>query len=515
MDRRRFLYVAGMVGAVAGCAETENGEENSSPSDNSNSTETEPDTESESEPDSEPWEESEEESDPVAEFREENLSVDSTRVFTDESVNVAVDITNIGGQSGAHRVDLIVDDERQESKQVEIEQDDTVTVEFSVNLNKSGMYEVRVGESTEMVQVDSAPDFRISTVQELQEMENYLNVDYALVDDIDASETTEWNDGKGFSPIGSDSNPFTGTFNGRGYEIRGLYIDRREILGTDTNDGDMVGLFKQIGSDGVVKDVGVTDVDITGANSVGAISGSGGTIKNSYSSGNVSVIPTNEYDYNWQGGAGGLVGGGGDIENSHSTATVNGGSEVGGLVGRGGSVTDSYASGRVSGESSVGGLIGRGGNAERTYSSGHVTGEDRVGGLVGYSRGEITDSYSTGDVEGDALVGGLVGRARELRSPSSCYSVGSVSGNEKVGGLVGSDGTARFVGQHSFWDVDTSGQSGSAGEAEGKPTFLMQTIETYPKDYWNIAIKEEYTGETWYIDERDNYPMLGWQYNSE
>lgn len=515
MDRRRFLYVAGMMGAIAGCSGADRNAETAPPSDTAIPTETDTETATEIATETE----TETETPTIeAEIHEKNLSVNPTKAFTDETVNVTVDVENTGGKAGTHQIELFIDGESRESVQEEVGPGESTTVEFSVNIEEPGMHEIRIGESTKVVRVDPAPDFRISSLQDLQQMEQYLSVDYALVDDIDASETRQWNDGKGFNPIGSESNPFTGTFNGRGYEINGLYIDRREILGVDSNDGDGVGLFKSIGEDAVVKDVGVTNVEITGANNVGTIVGSGntGTIRNSHSSGNVSIIPVDDYDYNWQGGAGGLVGSGGEIENSYSTATVNGGSEVGGLVGRGGSVTDSFANGRVSGEKSVGGLIGIGGDAQRTYSAGYVTGEDRVGGLVGYDRGSIGHSYSTADVEGNTYVGGLVGRARESGSPSSCYSTGRVDGDENVGGFIGhADATTRFTGRYSFWDVDTSGQTNSGGDKEeGKPTSLMQSIDTYPSDYWNMALIEEHSGETWYIDEGNDYPRLGWEYEN-
>ncbi len=98
---------------------------------------------------------------------------------------------------------------------------------------------------------------QISSIEELQKIEkdpNYpLNGSYELVQDIDASETKNWNGGKGFDPIGEDYyDPFTGIFDGKGHKIRNLYINRP--------DEDNVGLFGVVGSGGEVKNLGLENV---------------------------------------------------------------------------------------------------------------------------------------------------------------------------------------------------------------------------------------------------------------
>ena len=80
----------------------------------------------------------------------------------------------------------------------------------------------------------------ITTCTELQNIRNNLGGDYYLANDIDCSCTSGWNGGAGFEPIGSDSNMFTGTLDGKGYKITHLYINR-----PSTN---YVGLFGCTGS---------------------------------------------------------------------------------------------------------------------------------------------------------------------------------------------------------------------------------------------------------------------------
>ena len=73
-----------------------------------------------------------------------------------------------------------------------------------------------------------ADPYVITTVQQLQEMQDDLDAYYVLGNDIDASGTASWNGGAGFEPVGSyDPNySFTGTLDGRGHVITGLYIYR-------------------------------------------------------------------------------------------------------------------------------------------------------------------------------------------------------------------------------------------------------------------------------------------------
>jgi hypothetical protein len=193
------------------------------------------------------------------------------------------------------------------------------------------------------------------------------------------------NQGKCWEPIGRTGTPlFRGTFDGQGYEIRNLFINR-------PYDG-VVGLFGVVAR-GVVKDIGVVNVTVTGVYWVG-----------------------------------GLVG-----ENYYGT------------------VSDSYSTGSVIGSTYVGGLVGRNevGTVSNSYSTGNVTGNAKVGGLVGVNyEGTVSNSYSTGNVTGEDGVGGLVGR--NWGSVSNCHSTGSVTGNNDIGGLMGySEGTV----SDSFWDT--------------------------------------------------------------
>jgi len=237
---------------------------------------------------------------------------------------------------------------------------------------------------------------------------------------------------------------------------------------------------------------------VAGSYYVGGLVGwSYGTITNSYSRASVSGATDN---------IGGLVGYNlwGTITNCYSTDRVSGNKYVGGLVGYNSRaiITNCYSTGSVSGTTDIGGLVGRNdATISNCYSTDSVSGNKYVGGLVGYNHHTITDCYSTGEVSGITEVGGLIGY-NYLGSVSNCYSSGDVSGTTNVGGLVGRN-YGEVIG--SFWDIETSGQTGSDG-GTGKNTDEMQTMSTFANSGW------DFTTPIWAIDEGVDYPRLWWEF---
>ena len=148
----------------------------------------------------------------------------------------------------------------------------------------------------------------VNDVDDLQAMRDNLAGYYALGRDIDASATRTW--GGGFEPIGTNDIRFTGTFDGQGHVIDGLFIDRGGV-----ND---IGLFGAIGSGGLVENVGITGAEVFGRSNVGILAGrSDGEIRDAFTVGRVQAA----------GEAGGLVGRmySGTVNRSYSRAHVTGG----------------------------------------------------------------------------------------------------------------------------------------------------------------------------------------------
>ena len=265
---------------------------------------------------------------------------------------------------------------------------------------------------------------------------------------VDAEDTPYWNHGSGWDPIRAARGVqlfFDTTFEGNGHTIRHLFISQSSSS---------VGLFGYLPSDGVIRNVGLIDVEVTGRDSVGGLVGQNdGTIRGSYATG-------------WVEGAGRLS----DF--------------VGGLVGLNrGTITASYATARVSGNNDVGGLAGAGsGTITASYATGRVSGRDDVGGLVGQSSGTITASYATG----------------------------RVSGSSNVGGLVGASSSATVT--NSYWDTDTSGQASSAG-GTAKTTEELQTPTGYTTGSiyadWNVDLDGNNTNDDpWHFGTSSQYPVL-------
>lgn len=335
--------------------------------------------------------------------------------------------------------------------------------------------------------------------------------------DIDASDTKNWDSGKGFSPIGNfdASARFSGSYNGQDYTIDGLYINRTSVPG--------VGMFGNIDT-ATVKNLGLLNVDITGNYGVGGLVGTSQStdscnIINCYTSGSVSA---------GDNGAGGLVGVAYSnskfrIISSHSSCAVfaeNGNS--GGLTGViiRGKIIDSYATGTVDCNGiQTGGLVGyvtNGAVITGSFSSGQVTGSGNdTGGLVGIlSSSGIRNCYAVGTVQGNEIVGGLAGYIASA-TISNCYAKGLVSGGNHTGGLIGENYGSNNTISNSFWDTETSTQNNSAG-GTGKTTAEMTSLSTFidagwdfigetvngTEDYWNIGIAEVYN---------NGYPFLSWQ----
>jgi len=266
------------------------------------------------------------------------------------------------------------------------------------------------------------------TGTDLQGMNGNLAASYALGGNIDASATSAWNAGAGFTPIGSQGTAFSGTFDGLGHTVSNLTIKLPLV--------NYVGLFGSIGAGSVVQNIGLVGGGVIGDEFVGGLAGaSAGMVRNSYVTGGVSGTA---------GIVGGLVGlNDGTVSNSYATGSVSGGNGVGGLVGLsiGGAIYGSLATGSVSGTNNdVGGLAGAStGPISNSSATGSVSGNGPyIGGLVGLNGGPISNSNATGNVNGSTYVGGLVGVNAASASITSSYATGNVSGTGgRIGGLAG------------------------------------------------------------------------------
>ena len=336
------------------------------------------------------------------------------------------------------------------------------------------------------------------------------NTTIVLTADIDATDTATWNVGNhdndvntaevpmGFSPIGIASTAdFAAIFDGDGHVISNLFIDRPA-----SND---IGLFGSI--DGaVIKDLTLTDVDITGDTLVGGLVGDGVNSQISNASTSGSVTGAGIY-------VGGLVGqiGSGTITASYATVAVTGLGWVGGLVGYlviDSAIDDSYATGAITG----------------TSGSGHV------GGLVGsaFNDSAINGSYSIAVVVGGsgANLGGLVGYARQSATVTDSYwSTDNTTqskgiGNAGNGGFLDYDGpdpqgltSAQMLQQSSFTGFAFVGNP--PGDPVSNTPWVIIDGSTQPYLYWQdddgdgiLAYLDSDDDNDGVDDDNDAFPLI-------
>ena len=235
----------------------------------------------------------------------------------------------------------------------------------------------------------------------------------------------------------NDYTKYTGTFDGGGHTISGLYY---------SCGGNYAGLFGFVGSNGRVQNVKVADSYISNSGETGRTGGvcgyNSGTIMNCSFSGIVTCNKSHTY----VGGVCGLNAGTTEnCYNAGSVTSVGFFTCLGGVCGynfNGSTIRNCYNTGAVNGE-----------------NTGY--GEFYAGGVCGNSasfdlQSTITNCYNTGSVtvnvtgsgNGNIYAGGVCGNNASVRHQSTitnCYNTGSVTvsvtvsgnGNIYVGGVCG------------------------------------------------------------------------------
>ena len=190
---------------------------------------------------------------------------------------------------------------------------------------------------------------------------------------VSESDFIEW------KPIGTyDSYDavYTGTFDGQGHTISGLYFNHP--------DASYVGLFGYIGANGKISNVGVSDSYFQFR-----MKGGGG------------VCGKNDKD--------------GVLQNCSNSSTVIGKNQ----------------------NSRTGGVCGdNSGTVRDCKNTGSVSGENFVGGVCGINLGTIKSCYNTGSVHGtDIYVGGVCGNSYRVTNTNYCYYL-SDTATRGIGNLM-------------------------------------------------------------------------------
>ena len=258
-----------------------------------------------------------------------------------------------------------------------------------------------------------------------------------------------------WTTVGTETEPFKGTFDGKGYTITGLNIP--------TSDNEYMGFIGMLDG-GTVKNVKFASVSVTGKNDVGTAVGriiNGGTVSG------VQVLSGSVSGAKRVGGVVGSIIADGSALNCTNAATVTGSVyNVGGIVGaayyteegKQMYITNCANNGEVTSSSvGAGGIVGlSAANVSGNTNTAPVKGTE-VGGIVGEQKsyGSVTNNTNSGAVtytsgENTYGAGGIIGWLRYHGTrEASAYKVSdiiSVTGNKNSGSVAGGNDAGGIVG---------------------------------------------------------------------
>lgn len=365
-----------------------------------------------------------------------------------------------------------------------------------------------------------------------------------------------------WTPIGNSSVTFTGTFDGDGHTVSGMFINT-----TSSHNG----LFGN--SSGTIQNLTLMDSWVMGKEKTAGIVGNNtGTLKKLINK--ASVTST-------KGPVGGVVGSSNDsygntnlVDSVYNFGVIKGSSDVGGILGyvdriklsnaqnhgliegekytggiwggansttiaannlinyakiigqsytggiagycghygvgtkysaKCGTFTNIRNEGPIQGLSCVGGIAGSfGGKAISINNSASIKGTSYVGGLFGNADFSTTTSlYNTGDVFGSKNVGGIIGYNQEGVT-SSAYSTGKVDGDSLVGLMIGYNYNTTMADYYYLeqGDQEPFGLNNGGGVATPKSEKEMKSSDF-----------AELLGEDFVYDSglNDGFPILSWE----
>lgn len=299
----------------------------------------------------------------------------------------------------------------------------------------------------------------ISDATQLQDMGSDLSGKYVLAIDIDATDSENWDNGRGYAPVGGAASAFSGVLEGLGHQVDKLSINRPTT--------DNVGLFG-ITDGSVIQNIGLTNLNVIGRDNVGGMAGvNNGSIGNAYVTGTIAALNN----------AGGLAGvNDGAISNAYATSSINAtGSVAGGLAGS----------------------LGSTGSISNAYASGAVTGGSVAGGLVGESAGTISNAYASGLVTGTST-GGLVASVTDGLVDSSYWNTDSTGQATSADGTGLSTAAMHDVNSFSGWDIDNQGGTGTVWRIyQGQTSPLLRSfLKPLSVDIHNTSSSKTYDGLT-------------------
>ena len=402
--------------------------------------------------------------------------------------------------------------------------------DFSITDNRDGSFLVSMNDTQRMYYIDETGEIidqskmlKISTADELKYFRDDVNSGNTyegwyvyLANDITLDINEEWepiglylNDSS--TPDNENNKPFTGTFDGCGYEIDGIYINTTDKV---------QGLFGLV-TGGKILNLGIgKNCDINGGIATAGIVGyifNGTTVANCY---NNSDITGNKY---YIGGIVGISVTNCKVINANNIGNINGLSTIGGIIGRSQITSDienCYNSGTVTGEYDVGGITGtieNQVNINQCYNTGKVestgkntSGSSNVGGIIGFNMANVTNCYNIGTINGAFKnIGGIIGLNRGTLENS--FNTGIIEGSiDSKGSIVGNNNEFdQYIGKiYNSYSLEgvVDKLIGSNNSIMGNECSFKTGIEL--KKLYNVLGKS-FKEDTNNIN--NGYPILQWQ----
>jgi fibronectin-binding autotransporter adhesin len=222
--------------------------------------------------------------------------------------------------------------------------------------------------------------------------------------------------GKGWTPIGTQANPFKGHFDGNGNKIQGLYIDDTSLS--------IAGLFGSV-KGGTVQNLILTDASVRGFKEIGGIAG---RIENA------------------------------TIKNCGITGSVRGNENIGGIVGS----------------------IFENGTVEHCYSAGSVISiNNNAGGIAGSlntATSMVQNCYSTSLLEGKQYIGGIAGSITTGTDIIlNCAALNpSIHAQGNMGRVAGQNALASFSNNVAYSGMEGGTFLSDASDKDGEDITVTQ-----------------------------------------
>ncbi len=340
-----------------------------------------------------------------------------------------------------------------------------------------------------------------------------------LVDNIIVNQTLYDNEGAlqsdllEWTPIGTDTTVFRGTFDGQEHTISGLYFN--------DSTKSYIGLFGYAQA-ATIQNVGVVNSYLNASNRVGGVCGYSynSTIANCYNTATVLGLYT----------VGGVCGyhDSGTIKNCYNTGTVSASeisSYVGGVCGGNSSsaITNCYNTGTVSAsgnDASVGGVCGYYYNSStvnsisKCYNTGTIKASGNsasIGGVCGNGSAStknvilITDCYNTGTIthSGTATnasykAGGVCGR-NYSGIVKNCYTTGAISetGSSTYVGAVCGYTTNSSTTSNCYYSADYSGSSVGYNQGTVDTNVVGKTVAEFASGEVAYLLQKSRSTQIW------------------